>query len=544
MKFNKIILGVLTLLFSFTLFSCSESEKKPEDDTTKTELKFKSAVLVSVEGTSDLNIKASVQGEKGVIYAVLSKEDSSPAASAIVEGKNFVWADHSVEGQALEATISDLEAGKPYYAFFVIKHENVFSDIVRKTATTIEPDVDKGEGTAENPYKVSTIEDLEHVGTGPYDTYNLDWNADNTYYILENDIDLTSKYGENKESWTPIKIGRESVFDGNGHTITGVYISTTSTTNLGLFEGINIHGMVKNLHVTNVRISSNGYVERPKIYDASLEGEKKYTSTNADGTAQGIYVGALTGDCKGSIENVHVTDAVLKVEGSRVGGLTGRLYSDEGTVCKINKVSVEATIEGVSRLGGIVGLIDAKSKTNFETPIVTNAYFKGTIKGTTTFPTEDTYIAGEYLGGFAGYARAFNASNIVIDATIAGERHVGGVVGFLQFNTNVPDHNSIIKDCLFKGNLSINIGTNMGPVVGNRSNSNATTENCIATGYYLSSSIFMKKEEQVMFDNLNSTAKFGEAVEALSKEWYAQHLPSLDLESIFVLDENSFPTLR
>ena len=67
MKFNKIILGVLTLLFSFTLFSCSESEKKPEDDTTKTELKFKSAVLVSVEGTSDLNIKASVQGEKGVI---------------------------------------------------------------------------------------------------------------------------------------------------------------------------------------------------------------------------------------------------------------------------------------------------------------------------------------------------------------------------------------------------------------------------------------------------------------------------------------------
>jgi hypothetical protein len=54
----------------------------------------------------------------------------------------------------------------------------------------------------------------------------------------------------------------------------------------------------------------------------------------------------------------------------------------------------------------------------------------------------------------------------------------------------------------------------------------------------------MKKEEQVMFDNLNATAKYGEAVEALSKEWYAQHLPSLDLESIFVLDENSFPTLR
>lgn len=546
MKLNKIIFGALALLFCFSLFSCQNNETPDNGDQSeeKTELKFKSAVLLSIDGTSDLSIKASIQGEQGAIYAVLTKEDTTPTVDAIISGKDFVWAGNSGTSQTLEATITNLEAGKAYYAFFVIKNENEFSSIVRKTATTIEPNVDKGEGTKENPFKVSTIEDLEHVGAGPYDTYNLDWNADNTYYRLENDIDLSAKYGENKANWTPIKIGREAEFDGNGHTISGVYISATSTTNLGLFEGINISGVVKNLNLTNVRITSNGMVERPKVYDDTLEGEKKFTSTNADGTSEGIYVGALTGDCKGTIENVKVTDAILKVSGSRVGGLTGRIYSDEGTACKVDRVSVEATIEGVSRLGGIVGLIDAKSKTNFETPVITNAYFKGTITSTTEFPTPGTYIAGEYIGGFAGYARAFTASNIVVDATIKGERHVGGVVGFLQFNTNVPAHNSVIKDSIFRGNLSIKIGTNMGPIVGNRSNSNATEENCAASGFYLSNAVFMKNENVMEFDALNATAKFGTAVESLSAEWYTTNLPSFDFESIFVLDDNHFPKLK
>lgn len=545
MKLNKFILSVLTLLFCFTLFSCQDSTGGNDDNgdnpDEKTELKFKSAVLVSIEGTSDLSIKASISGELGTIYAVLSKEDNSPSASSIEEGKDFVW---SGNGKTIDETITNLDPGKPYYAFFVIKHENEYSSVVRKTATTIEPDVDKGEGTKENPFKVSTIEDLEHVGAGPYDTYNLDWNADNTYYRLENDIDLSSKYGENKANWTPIKIGREAEFDGAGHTISGVYIHTTSTTNLGLFEGINILGVVKNLKVTNIRITSNGYNDVPRKFDASLEGEKQYTSTNVSGvTAEGIYVGGLTGDCKGSIENVVVSDAIIKVSGGRVGGLTGRIYGDEGTAVKVNNVSVEATVEGVSRVGGVVGIIDAKSKATFETPVITNVTFKGTVKGITTMLTEDSFSAGEYIGGFAGYARAVDASNIVVDGTIDGLRHVGGVVGFLQKNNNVTNP-SLIKNTLFKGTTIVELGTNAGPLVGNRSTSNATEENCVITGFYLSTSKFMKKDAELPFDTLASTAKWGEVVEELSEDWYKTNLPSFDLETIFTLDEAFFPKLR
>ena len=84
----------------------------------------------------------------------------------------------------------------------------------------------------------------------------------------------------------------------------------------------------------------------------------------------------------------------------------------------------------------------------------------------------------------------------------------------------------------------------MGPIVGNRSNSNATEENCAASGFYLSNAVFMKNENVMEFDALNATAKFGTTVESLSAEWYTTNLPSFDFESIFVLDDTHFPKLK
>ncbi|MCM1130869.1 MAG: hypothetical protein NC310_03905 [Roseburia sp.] len=546
--YKKLILSGLCLLILFSLFSCKDNDNNddkvdlpPASDVV--ELKFKTAVLSSKEETSDLTIKASINGDKGTIYAVLSDTDSTPTESEIVAGgATWKWFGNSGDALTLEQTITNLDQGKEYFAYFVIKDGDTYSSIVKKQATTIEF-VDKGDGTMENPFKVSTIEDLEHVGMGPYDKYNLDWKAEATYYKLVNDIDLTEKYGEGKQSWIPISIGKNGVFDGGGYQISGVYINTQSTTNLGLFSGINIGGVVKNLKLQNVSITSNGYVEAPKQYNASLDGDAKYVNSAVEGAqASGIYVGALTGDCKGIIEKVAVTDAHLKVSGSRVGGLTGRIYGDEGTEVKVTNVYVEATIEGVSRLGGIVGLIDAKSKATFTTPEITNAIFKGTIKGETFFPTEDQYIAGEYLGGFAGYARAFHATNIAVSANIEGMRHVGGVVGFLQYNKNVSNY-SILKESLFKGELKVNVGSNVGPIVGNRSNSNATIENCIAEGFYLSSK-FMKGESELEFDKLPATAKYGVLVEELSLDWFKENLPNFNLEDFFKLDESHFPTLK
>ncbi|MDE6661173.1 MAG: hypothetical protein K2J93_05080, partial [Anaeroplasmataceae bacterium] len=262
--FKKLILCGFACALPFTLFACKDNEQntddpgknpgqtenpggdKPGNDTPKVELKFKTAVLTTVEETSDLSIKASVNGEVGTIYAVLTDVDSTPTKEAIVAGgSSWEWEGNSGTTQALEATITDLDQGKEYFAFFVIKDGDNYSDIVKKSATTIEF-VDKGEGTKENPFKVSTVEDLEHVGVGPYDKYELNWKAEDTYYVLVNDIDLTEKYGKDKESWDPLTLGKNGTFDGQGYTISGLYIDKESTVNLGLFSGINIGGTVKN----------------------------------------------------------------------------------------------------------------------------------------------------------------------------------------------------------------------------------------------------------------------------------------------------------
>ncbi|MDG0810540.1 hypothetical protein [Cohnella rhizosphaerae] len=67
-----------------------------------------------------------------------------------------------------------------------------------------------GEGTAQNPWKVTNQFTLSLIGSSNYPLGG--------YYLLKNDIDLTG-------DWTPIGLGSGTgftgTFDGNGHKIGG-----------------------------------------------------------------------------------------------------------------------------------------------------------------------------------------------------------------------------------------------------------------------------------------------------------------------------------
>ena len=60
-----------------------------------------------------------------------------------------------------------------------------------------------------------------------------------------NDIDLSKEYGN---GWTPIGIGTYATFDGNGKTVSGLYINNDAADNIGLFSTVN--GTVKDLNVS------------------------------------------------------------------------------------------------------------------------------------------------------------------------------------------------------------------------------------------------------------------------------------------------------
>lgn len=130
----------------------------------------------------------------------------------------------------------------------------------------------------------------------------------------------------------------EGTFDGDGHTIKGVNISS-STGDVGLFGGISKGAVIKNLTLDNASI------------------------TGSDNT--GGIVGCNTG---GTITNCHVTSSVTiqanGTNGERFGGIVGNngFYEIDGTKDKVyfygtvSNCSSAATLQSANRLvGGIAG---------------------------------------------------------------------------------------------------------------------------------------------------------------------------------------------
>ena len=129
---------------------------------------------------------------------------------------------------------------------------------------------------------------------------------------LDKNIDLTGK------GWTPIgtsfKNSYTGTFDGGGHTITGLTV-TTNDKYAGLFGYIGNAGTVKNVVMEGVLITSN------------------------NGSSQ---AGGVAGFSRGTIENCSVSGSVSGTV--YVGGVVGAQWSGSITGC-----SSSATDEGNGR---------------------------------------------------------------------------------------------------------------------------------------------------------------------------------------------------
>src|SRR5690606_23013753 len=102
-----------------------------------------------------------------------------------------------------------------------------------------------GEGTIEEPDEIHTAEELARLSElvrGEIGTYY------DRHYILMNDVDLSGYRADG--GWRPISMFR-GVFDGNGKTITGLYINRPVENNQGLFGWVCTDSMavVKNLNI-------------------------------------------------------------------------------------------------------------------------------------------------------------------------------------------------------------------------------------------------------------------------------------------------------
>ena len=219
--------------------------------------------------------------------------------------------------------------------------------------------------------------------------------------------------------WTPIGWYKNyntsdkytGTFDGNGHTISGLYISGT-----GNYVGL-------------IGYAGNG----SKICDLTLK--------NSSISSTGNNVGAIAGDAY-VVENCHVTDTVTVSGTAYVGGVAG--YVDDS----ITRSSSAATVTGKgTRIGGVVGCVQSNSSTAmtecFNTGKVEGAnlvgglagdlYNGGTISdcyntGAVTATTESSGMAGGLLGNF----RASTVRNSY-SSTVPSAAKAGTVAGRLEW---------------------------------------------------------------------------------------------------------------
>lgn len=108
----------------------------------------------------------------------------------------------------------------------------------------------KGEGSYENPYRVETEEDLEHLAN----KVNSGEDFSGCYFRLANDIRMTKSipkigYVDASNGEFVVNVSFNGVFDGAGHTISNFMLDEGGNRIAGLFGCVGKKGIVKNLIV-------------------------------------------------------------------------------------------------------------------------------------------------------------------------------------------------------------------------------------------------------------------------------------------------------
>ena len=222
---------------------------------------------------------------------------------------------------------------------------------------------------------------------------------------LDTNIDLTGK------DWTPIGTDYDNsytgTFDGGGHTITGLTI-TTKDQFVGLFGYLNRAGTVKNV---------------------VMEGIQK-TSNHMFGCTGGVV-----GYSWGTIENCSVSGSVSGTD--CVGGVVGSQKAGSIIGC-----SSSATVKGTHYVGGVAG-------EKWGTMIA--CYATGNVTLEIGSPKN---LSGGGVVGLNGGSRVlacYAIGNVNSKGSSTGNVHIGGLFG---------DNYTVVTACYWKNNQEQGIGRN------------------------------------------------------------------------------------
>lgn len=222
---------------------------------------------------------------------------------------------------------------------------------------------------------------------------------------LDKNIDLTGK------GWTPIGTSFDNsykgTFDGGGHTITGLTV-TTNDQFVGLFGYLNRAGTVKNVVMEGIQITSN------HMFGCT---------------------GGVVGYSWGTIENCSVSGSVSGTV--YVGGVVGSQKAGSIIGC-----CSSATVKGTHYVGGVAG---EKWGT------MTACYATGNVTLEIASPKN---LSGGGVVGLNGGSRVlacYATGNVTSTGSSTGNVHIGGLLG---------DNYTAVTACYWKNNKEQGIGYN------------------------------------------------------------------------------------
>lgn len=310
----------------------------------------------------------------------------------------------------------------------------------------------------------------------------------NVYFKLMSDIDITEFIeGEYpSQGWMPIGtslVPFRGIFDGNGKTITGLWINRQNSDYVGFFGCLG-EGCIKNLKIEGTTVKGNkyvgllvGYASNSEIKSCNIIGGRINGETYVGGC-----IGYGSNFLNSGVSGIKSSAEVIgrDVVGGIIGGIEHRSDNKESiTECEI----IEGHISGNNYVGGICGTVDWISN-HQGSVLMSRSYVKADIFGNDNVggicgkwqgPISYCGFVGSVtgnssVGGICGYGTAggVNVDYCFAHANILAQNDkVGGIGGLLRMKINNCYYSGSIVGKEMVGGL---VGMNLGGIRNSYSN--------------------------------------------------------------------------
>lgn len=368
-----------------------------------------------------------------------------------------------------------------------------------------------GAGTKSDPYLILNPIQLNQLRNF--------LNQSGVYFKLMADIDLTEFLEDENpdQGWQPVGTSSapfKGILDGNGKTISGLWINRSNTSYVGLF-GYCYDATIKNLTIKDAEINGRYFVGVICGYDYNYNMVGGVSNCVLSGKVNGVKsVGGCTGyTYSGSFKGI--SSSVDIIGGNYTGGIAGAKDHDAANTCFYN-CFVNSTISGINKVGGILGgedrgfckisncgyfgSISGTSNvggicgyTNSSSSTITGSYAVAYVRGTgentggligySYSPVEDCYFSGrvigqKYTGGLIGYRYYGTVKKCYSQGSIIGTSYVGGLCGYIDGSYDIKS-NVIIASSIkaTEGNVGRLYGYNNTSSGGNIGSLGTSAEN-------------------------------------------------------------------